>query len=49
MRKISNGWILKMINYGKSPLKEPYSEFREEIYFRYLEEAIVWLKNMEPQ
>lgn len=44
IRKIGNGWILKMICYGKSALKEPYAEFRDELFFISLDQAVLWLK-----
>lgn len=47
MRRISNGWILKILNYGKSALKEPYPEYRQEMYFEHLEHAIKLIKEIQ--
>jgi hypothetical protein len=43
IKKIGNGWILNMLNYGKSVRKETYEASGEELYFDSLDAIVKWI------
>lgn len=44
VRAVDNGFIVKVLNHGLSPLKEPYDGYKGEAVFHSIEEVTEYLR-----
>jgi len=45
VRKVANGYVVKILNYGESTYREPYPDYREELVFTHLLDLQTWIGN----